>query len=576
VRGSAPPDTNVFIDGTNIPIVYHFGGLSSVVPTELLQSIDFYPGNYGASYGRGMGGVVDVGLRDPKKDGYHGLGQVDILGARLLVEGPIAGGWSFLAAGERSWIDVVFPPLLKAAGQGAVVLPKYGDYQIELQKDFGSRSSFRLLFFGSDDAVDLVDDTPNASDPTLGGSLHYHTSFWRLQGRFVSTLSDQTRLRLLAAYGQDAQTFSLGPNLVDVTVHPLSGRAEISQKLMRGVVANVGADIEYEPYDLTFRLPPPMRPGVPSGGPGQLPVESALSTQLFLPAAYAEFEIVPFRGTRIVPGVRADYDSATKRWDIAPRINVRQAISPDFPRTTLKGGVGVYDQPPNPLETAPRYGQPNLWSYRSVQTDVGVEQEFTRHLDLSTDVFYKWMDRQVTTGAGNSGRGFAYGVEWLLRYKPDERFFGWLSYTFSRSERSDVPGRPYYLFLNDQTHILAIVASYKLGRGWQVGARFRLTSGDLYTPMSTGAFDANVGSQLGVSAVPAFGSRLPLFHQLDLRVDKVWTFRRVRLNWYLDLENVYDAHDPFAVQYNYNYTQSAHVNGLPILPITGLRAEFLP
>ena len=73
VRGSAPQDTNVYIDGTNVPLAYHFGGLSSVVPTELLDRIDFYPGNYSAQYGRGMGGVVDVGLRDPSKDHYHGL-----------------------------------------------------------------------------------------------------------------------------------------------------------------------------------------------------------------------------------------------------------------------------------------------------------------------------------------------------------------------------------------------------------------------------------------------------------------------------------------------------------------------
>ena len=80
VRGSAPGDTRIFIDGTDVPLVYHFGGLSSVVPTELLQSIDFYPGNYGATYGRGMGGVVDVGLRDPSKTGYHALGQIRPLG----------------------------------------------------------------------------------------------------------------------------------------------------------------------------------------------------------------------------------------------------------------------------------------------------------------------------------------------------------------------------------------------------------------------------------------------------------------------------------------------------------------
>jgi len=88
VRGSAPQDTNIYIDGTNIPLAYHFGGLSSVVPTELLEKIEFSPGNYSAEYGRGMGGIVDVGLRDPKKDGYHALIEGSVLGFRALAEGP--------------------------------------------------------------------------------------------------------------------------------------------------------------------------------------------------------------------------------------------------------------------------------------------------------------------------------------------------------------------------------------------------------------------------------------------------------------------------------------------------------
>src|SRR5207253_1939564 len=37
IRGSGPQDTQTFIDGIYVPIIYHFGGLSSVVPTELLS-----------------------------------------------------------------------------------------------------------------------------------------------------------------------------------------------------------------------------------------------------------------------------------------------------------------------------------------------------------------------------------------------------------------------------------------------------------------------------------------------------------------------------------------------------------
>jgi TonB family protein len=576
VRGSAPGDTNIYIDGTNIPLAYHFGGLSSVVPSELLEKIEFSPGNYSAEYGRGMGGVVDVGLRDPKKDGYHAMLEGSVLGLRGLVEGPLGSGWSFLASGQRSWIDIVLTPVLQAVGASETALPRWADYQLELEKDFNARTSLRVLFFGSDDAFDFVDKTPDSSDPTLGGDFGYHTSFWRLQARFESQLSDRTRTRVTAAYGEDAATISLGSNLLDITLHPLSGRAEVSERLGRAVVANAGLDLVYEPYDLALQLPPITRPGVPSGGPGQLPVRSSTSGKLFLPGAYVDVEATPGPLTRIVPGLRVDYDSATQRWDVAPRINVRQGLTRAFPTTTLKAGLGVYYQPPTPFDTDPRFGQSGLWSNRSIQADVGVEQEFSRHVDLSVDGFYKSMDRLVVTGEGNSGRGYAYGVEWLLRYKPDEHFFGWISYTLSRSERRDVPGEPYSLFEFDQTHVLTLIGSYKLGGGWQVGARFRLTSGDLYTPTSTGAYDATTGSSLGVLAVPPYGARFPLFNQLDLRLERTKTYGHFKVTWFVDLQNAYDANNPLGVTYNYNFTKSATISGLPILPIAGGRAEFSP
>src|SRR5450432_3477979 len=103
VRGSAPQDTQTFIDGIYVPLVYHFGGLSSVVPTELLEKIDFYPGNFSAQYGRVMGGIVDVGIRSANSDGkYHGLAQFDLIDGRVVAEGPIPGlkDWSFLIGGR--------------------------------------------------------------------------------------------------------------------------------------------------------------------------------------------------------------------------------------------------------------------------------------------------------------------------------------------------------------------------------------------------------------------------------------------------------------------------------------------
>ncbi len=120
IRGSSPKDSEVFVDGTNIPMVYHFGGLSSVIPSEMLEKLDFYPGNFGPQYGRATGGVVDVGVRSPRKDRIGGLMQVDLVDGRLLAEGPLSKSTRFLIAGRRSWLDAWLGPALKSSGVGRV------------------------------------------------------------------------------------------------------------------------------------------------------------------------------------------------------------------------------------------------------------------------------------------------------------------------------------------------------------------------------------------------------------------------------------------------------------------------
>jgi hypothetical protein len=119
-----------------------------------------------------------------------------------------------------------------------------------------------------------------------------------------------------------------------------------------------------------------------------------------------------------------------------------------------------------------------------------------------------------------------------------------------------------------------VLGSYKLGRGWEFGARFRLVSGNLYTPNSYGFYDESVGAQLSTVAYPSYGARLPTFDQLDLRVDKTWQFRTWKLGAYIDAQNVYNRQNVEGTSYNFNYTRLSYVDGLPFLPSFGLRAEF--
>lgn len=574
VRGSVPGETTTFIDGTPVPLVYHFGGLSSVVPTESLDRIDFYPGNYGATYGRGTAGMVDVALRAPKKE-LHGFAQVDLIDLRLLVEGPIGHtGWTFLASGRRSWFDTWLVPVLEQATAGVSTAPRYHDYQLMLRKELGARSSLRVTFFGSDDAFAIGLSRSDAAMATAGGSFDNQTRFYRLQAVYTDRYSDTGELRAVVAAGRDQDQIGVGNLFMRSSEYPFSLRTEVSQRLSSRIRAHAGVDLVHAPYDILLRLPPDLQPGDPPFGSGAQPIASRASGDRTFAGVYTELEVVPWRGGRVVPGVRLDHTSTTREWDVSPRVNIRHDLVSGVPRTTLKGGSGLFYQPPSALETDPGYGQAGLRSTRAAHHAAGFEQQFTEHLELSVEAFGKTLDRVVVQGAGNTGQGRAYGTETSFRFRGHPRFFGWIAYTLSRSERRDGAREPWRAFQYDQTHNLTAVGSYTLGRGFRLGGRFRLISGNLYTPMIGGGFDASAGTYASASQVPGYGSRLPYFHQLDVRLDKVWTFASWRLTAYLDVQNVYNYAAKEGRLYNFNYTASALDEGLPILPSVGLRGEL--
>jgi len=578
VRGASPNETNVFVDGTLIPLVYHFGGLSSVIPTEMLDKIDFYPGNFSAYYGRVTGGIVDVGVKDPvspdKK--IHGMAQVDLIDARLVAKGPIADtGWNFAIAGRRSYFDVWLKPVLEAADAGVTTAPVYYDYQAILHREW-KRQSVRFMFFGSDDRLKILIKSVNGSQPGVSGGLSFGTAFYRLQARYTNRFTDDTEFKLVAAVGKDAIDFNLGDNYFRVTTMPLTVRAELSHRIAASIRNNFGLDLLYAPYETDVRLPPPPKPGEPPAGPffNRPPLVVSDSDSLYRPAFYDEVELTPWRGTRMITGIRTDYSKDTKSWDIAPRFAMRQDLKSEFPRTTLKGGIGQFYQPPQPQETNLVFGQSGLTSNRAIHYGVGGEQELTRNIEVSVEGFYRQLDNLVVAGSGNSGVGRAFGMETLLRYKPDARFFGFIAYTLSRSTRRPTPDQPERFFQFDQTHILTALGSYRLGRGWEFGARYRLVSGSMNTPQTYGFYDLNVGSYLPLNSYPPNSERNPLFHQLDVRVDKTWEYGWGKLGVYLDVLNVYNQGNPEGVSYNYNSTLSTRATGLPILPSLGIRGEL--
>jgi outer membrane receptor for ferrienterochelin and colicin len=263
---------------------------------------------------------------------------------------------------------------------------------------------------------------------------------------------------------------------------------------------------------------------------------------------------------------------------------VRQAVAKDW---LVKGGVGLFQQEPKFDETTRARGNPELELEKALHYSAGFEYTPRPHLNLSVTGFYKSLHDLVsptdalTTRDGrtaplhyaNGAIGRVMGLEVSAKHDFKNNLFAWVAYTLSRSERRDPGKSEYRLFDHDQTHILTVTSSYRLPKNWEIGARFRYVTGQLYTPVTGAVFDSDADSYRAVSGA-VNSARVDAFHQLDIRIDKRWVYEAWMLNAYLDIQNVYSQSNASNVEYNYDYSAEVAQTGLPIIPVLGLRGEF--
>jgi hypothetical protein len=125
----------------------------------------------------------------------------------------------------------------------------------------------------------------------------------------------------------------------------------------------------------------------------------------------------------------------------------------------------------------------------------------------------------------------------------------------------------------DQTHIITAVGGYRLPYEFEVSARFQYVTGNPYTAYATAIQDLDSDSWTPIQESARNASRLPPYTALDLRVDRLFTFKRWQLETYIDLLNVVRGENPEFLQYNYDYTESAYVRGLPFIVSPGFQAD---
>lgn len=579
IRGAQPYESMVTLDGAPIPLLYHFGGLTSVYNSHLLEGVDLYPGNFSARYGRVVGGVVEARTRDPRSDRFHGMLELSLVDSFALLETPLGPNTSLALAARRSNIDLVFESLVPDDAFSVVAAPVYYDYQAMLVHRFNQDHKLKLQAYGSYDSLKLVFSDPVDEDPALKDDVEGMTQFHKFQAGFTSQFGPVVQQNLELAVGPIQAEQKLGELHAKFTGVDLHGRAEWGIFASDRLRIDVGVDTFVQTVHGVYHgPPPPQEEGAPSADEplGTYDLVSVDDTLYIVrPGSYAELSYRPIDRWLLIPGVRADYDRGTGTWTFDPRFSTRYGVTDT---TTLKGGVGLYSQPPEYYQLISMFGNPDLEPYHAVQTSLGVEQVVTDGFDVGVEGFYKYMyNRVVGTPGGappyfaNDGEGRIYGAEFSIELNRGPHY-GYLAYTLSKSERKD-RDEDWRLFDYDQTHNLSAVYNYDFGSGWSAGARFRLTSGNPETPVLYGVYDANSDLYRAVYG-PTNSERQPLFHQLDLRGEKKWAFEDWSLTAYLELLNAYNAQNVEGTSYSFDYTKKENATGIPIFPNLGIRGEL--
>lgn len=579
IRGASPEDSRILVDGFEIPVLYHFLGVQSVLPSEMIEDLEYQPGTFGVSQGRASGGLVSVTSREGAKVA-SAFAELSFINAAALVQGPIGKHGSYALAGRRSLIDAILPGVIPSdAGLNFTAYPRYYDYQGKLLYQATPRWKLAAFAFGSDDKVELLTDRDNAADPVAAGGFSNATSFTRLIGTATYKHAGVTSVTGVSAY-TDTNHFEIGAQrYLHLDRDGVAARSELTwdPSTRWRVVGGVEADVTKTHYDMVFTRPP--REGDPRGP--NFSEDALLDTRGARTnpdlGAWASVSARPVPAVELTGGLRVDGFVRSSEVVAQPR---GQAVWHVVEGSTLRAAAGLYTRPAENLD---ENLQDDLHPARAAQGSFGFEQRLAPGLTMQGTAYYNRLSDLVVLGADrrdamslggyvNSGRGTSYGLELLLKLET-EHVFGWLAYSGGHATRRDADGMPERRFDYDQAHNLIAVGSWKLGSHWQLGGRFQLTSGKPYTPVTGATYQSDTDLYL-----PSYGAvnsqRVSVQHQLDLRVDRTWKFDRWKLSAYLDIANVYLNAAAIDYAYNFDYTARTPITTLPIIPSLGVRGEL--
>jgi len=584
IRGTAPEDSLYYLDGGRIPIVFHFAGLTTVLASDFLEEVAYLPGSYTVRYGRALGGLVDLRTERRLPERSSGYASVDVFQASLYVQQVIGNRDAVTVSARRSYADAVLNPILNK-GDLTVQAPRYYDVQARWSRKLDSGWT-DLLLFVSDDRFRFLGQ--GEDEVVLAG---YATQFQKARWLTNWDLGSGRSLEVSVVMGPEKKFFENdGSSQAYEREARISTRLEYKQEetQTRDIGWLVGTDPNFNRTSFLYDIAGPPERAVSTNR--WAPKEEG-AENIWQPSIYGEVS-ARLGAFKLLPGLRADAqitDAATVV-SVDPRLRTVWEVSD---RTTLKAGGGLHTQAPTSRQLSPSSdGNPDLAAEKAYQYSLGVKQVINPWLDVDLTGFYHHLTDLIsgredrfffysgpppvgpydTDPYANDGTGRTFGVEFLANVKT-ETTNGFLSATWSHSDRVKRPGSERTLFPYDQPLVVNALVSQKLPKRWRIGARVRYGSGNPYTPVENRIFNHDRRE-----FIPVYGERdsgrLPPFFSLDLRIDKDYVFKKWTLTTYLDLQNATYAKNVENLGYSYDYREEEPTLSSPPLPAFGLRGEW--
>lgn len=590
IRGGAPIQNKILLDGMTIYNPFHSIGFFSVFETETIRSVDVYTGGFNAEYGGRVSAIVDIKTREGNKKRFSGLVSASPFQAKALIEGPIVklkenGGnsVSFLLTGKHSYLNKTSPKIYNWLSDSLGLPFSFTDFygKLSVVTDNGSRVNFFGFNFNDNvNYTNLADLNWKSSGGGMNFSLVPNAAQMVFGGQVGYSNYDIT---LIEADGRPRTSNANGFNInLDFTYF------NDDDELKYGLeVSGFNTNFEFiNPFNQTFKI-------------------TSYNTEL---AGFVKYRLKA--GKLILePSFRAMYYASLPEFSPEPRLGVKYQLSD---RLRLKGAAGMYSQ--NLLSTVNERDIVNLFvgfltgpDQTIYQPDgvtkattrlqkawhavAGVEYDLGKNIQLNLEPYYKDFTQLIELNRNKTNAqepdyatetGVAYGIDFSLKYE-SPRWYVWTAYSISKVTRDD--GDQIYPPNFDRRHNLNTVVTYSFGknRSWELSGRWNFGTGFPFT--LTQGFYQNFDFSNGINSDFLTGNgglgiiydekrnsgRLPTYHRLDLSLKKTWEFSKYsKVELVASVTNAYDRQNIFY----FDRVRYKRVNQLPILPSLGMTVSL--